>query len=114
MARFVLCCFCITRSSCQAGTRLTATASTSPERPPLRESCRTSDRCDRMLDLVSFSSLGGAFFVFTHVLARQFQVVWRRLLGFLDKTVQQHHAALCVDVEQHPGDLVLAEVSEEA
>jgi len=44
------------------------------------------------------------------VAPRDGQVPIRRLLGFLDEAVQQHHAAFLVDVEQHAGNPAMCQI----
>jgi hypothetical protein len=42
--------------------------------------------------------------------SRQCYVLVGSLLGFLNETVQQHHATVFVDIEKHPRDPVLCKV----
>src|SRR5579863_1637135 len=106
--------FCAASASPARTARPTRPLRRLPQLPPecllLRESCRTSNRCDRMLCRSSLPSSAESSFVFTLVPARQLQIIQRRLLRFLDEAMQQNHSPLRINVEQYPRDAILREM----
>src|SRR5579863_3315854 len=114
MAFLVFCCWRIASSSCQASTRLTATASTSSLMP---SSSRNLSKVEPLwLDGLRF------FFAFIrfHLLLKfsamlvlitpsEFQILMRSFLRLLHKPMEQNHPAFLVDVEKHSGNAILRE-----